>query len=136
VVDNDKASNGIFSYIGTVQGGAPVSGLDPFYHVFENLYVVPVPTTKGVEAIIEDLFDPAVKKPINGRTFNSSNKKFDLTKFYGKNELATKIVAPERTTIDFTKFEPMLQAFTDVIADYQTRLAAMPKLTPAAATRP
>ncbi len=58
-----------FSYIGTVQGGAPVTGLDPFYHVFENLYVVPVPTTKGVEAIIEDLFDPAVKKPINGRTF-------------------------------------------------------------------
>lgn len=136
VVDNDKASNGIFSYIGTVQGGAAVSGLDPFYHVFDNLYVVPVPTIKGVEAIIEDLFDPAVKKPINGRTFNSSNKKFDLTKFYGKNEFATKIVAPERGSIDFTKFEPVLQAFTDVMYDYQVRLAAMPKMVPMAATSP
>ncbi|PRX03471.1 UNVERIFIED_ORG: RNA-directed DNA polymerase [Martelella mediterranea] len=136
VVDNDKASNGIFSYISAVQSGAPVSRLDPFHHVFDNLYVVPVPTTKGVEAIIEDLFDPMVMKSINGRTFNPSNKKFDLTKFYGKNEFATDIVAPERETIDFTKFEPMLRAFTDVIADYEARRAAMLKLTPATAMGP
>src|SRR5690606_23069543 len=77
IIDNDVASTGIFTYIGTVHGTGPVSGLDPFYHVFDNLYVVPIPTTAGVQAIIEDLFDPAVKKPINGRTFNSSNKNFD-----------------------------------------------------------
>ncbi|MBB3303082.1 retron-type reverse transcriptase [Rhizobium sp. BK077] len=130
VVDNDDASKGIFSYIGTVMGTGPVSGLDPFYYVFENLYVVPVPKVAGTSAIIEDLFDAAVKKPINGRIFNSSNKKFDLTKYYGKNELATKIVAPERSSIDFTKFEPMLQSFADIIMDYGARLAAKPAMVP------
>lgn len=131
VVDNDDASKGIFSYIGTILGTGPVTGLDPFYHVFENLYVLPVPKAAGAaKAIIEDLFDPAVKKPINGRTFNSSNKKFDLTKYYGKNEFATKIVAPERATIDFTKFEPMLQSILDVMDDYRTRLAATPTMEP------
>lgn len=136
VVDNDKASKGIFSYIGTVHGTGPVSGLEPFYYVYENLYVVPVPTTADVTAIIEDLFDPSVKRPINGRTFSDSNKKFDLTKHYGKNEFATTIVAPERNTIDFTKFEPMLQAICDVMDHFAAILAAKPgaAVPPLAAT--
>jgi RNA-directed DNA polymerase len=33
--------------------------MDPFYHAFENLYVVPV-AKKGAAAAIEDLFDPAL----------------------------------------------------------------------------
>lgn len=129
VVDNDKASNGIFTFIGTVHGTGPVSGADPFYYVFENLYVVPVPKALGSSGIIEDLFDPAVMKPINGRAFNPSNKKFDQKKFYGKNEFATTIVAPERTSIDFTKFEPLLQAICDVMDHFAAILAAKP--TPA-----
>lgn len=136
VVDNDSGSKNLFSYIGSILGGGPISGLDAFYHVFENLYVVPVPTSPGQTSIIEDLFAPGVKKPINGRTFNSSNKKFDLTKFYGKYELATKIIAPERASIDFKKFEPMLTAFSDVIDDYKVRLAAMPAVAPVAAAGP
>lgn len=127
VVDNDKASNGIFTFIGTVHGTGPVSGSDPFYHVFENLYVVPIPKTPGSTAIIEDLFDPSVMKPIKGRTFNPSNKSFDLKKFYGKNEFATTIVGPERTSIDFTKFEPLLQAICDVMDHFAAILAAKPK---------
>ncbi|SFK73401.1 Reverse transcriptase (RNA-dependent DNA polymerase) [Mesorhizobium albiziae] len=131
IIDNDAASTGIFTYVGTVHGTGPVSGLDPFYHVFENLYIVPVPTTAGVKAVIEDLFDPVVKKPISGRTFNSSNKSFDQTKFYGKNEFATKIVAPERATIDFTKFEPLLQAICDVMDHFAATLAAKSIVLPA-----
>jgi hypothetical protein len=119
VIDNDAASKGIFTYIGTIHS-KPVTGMDPFYHVFENLYVVPVPKPAGGSAVIEDLFDPSVMKPLNGRTFNSSNKKFDQKVYYGKSEFANEIVAPQRATINFSKFEPMLTAFCDVIDHFAT----------------
>ncbi|MGO6980565.1 retron Ec67 family RNA-directed DNA polymerase/endonuclease [Rhizobium leguminosarum] len=123
VVDNDGAAAKIFAHLSNILG-TPVSGMDPYYHVYENLYLVPIPKTAG-NVTIEDLFDVSVTaQTIDGRTFNSSNKKFDLTKFYGKSELATKIVAPQRATINFTKFEPLLQAFIDIMADYETRYAA------------
>jgi retron-type reverse transcriptase len=123
VVDNDTAAAKIFTHLTNILG-KPVGGMDPFYHVYENLYVAPIPKAAGYAAI-EDLFDTSViAQTIDGRTFNPSNKKFDLTKFYGKNELATKIVAPQRAAIDFTKFEPLLQAFLDIMADYETRYVA------------
>lgn len=134
VVDNDPASNKIFNYISTVLGKT-VTGTDPYYHVFDNLYVVPVPKTVGGSAVIEDLFDPSVLKPIGTRTFNPSNKKFDKSVYYGKSELANEIVAPKRTTIDFTKFEPMLKAFSDIIDDY-AKVTAAAKLSPTVAVPP
>ena len=123
VVDNDAASTKIFQHLSNILG-TPVGGMDPFYHVYENLYVAPIPKTTGHVAI-EDLFDPSVTaQTIDGRTFNPSNKKFDQTKFYGKSELAMKIVAPQRATIDFSKFEPLLAAFVDIIDDYSKRYPA------------
>jgi retron-type reverse transcriptase len=123
VVDNDAASAKIFAHLSNILGTA-VGGMDPFYHVYENLYVAPIPKTTGHVAI-EDLFDASVRaQTINGRTFNPSNKKFDQSIYYGKNEFATKIVAPQRATIDFSKFEPLLTAFVDIMADYEKRYAA------------
>lgn len=123
VVDNDAASTSLFKYVSEVLG-TPIGGMDPYYHVFENLYLAPIPKTSGHVAI-EDLFDPTLlAETIDGRTFDRSNKKFDATKFYGKNEFATKIIAPKRATIDFSKFEPLLQAFVDIMADYEIRYAA------------
>ncbi|MGV1829731.1 retron Ec67 family RNA-directed DNA polymerase/endonuclease [Agrobacterium vitis] len=123
VVDNDSGSASLFNYVSKVLG-TPIGGLDPYYHVFENLYLVPIPKTSGHVAI-EDLFDAALlAETIDSRTFERRNNKFDSTKFYGKNEFATKIVAPKRATIDFSKFEPLLQAFVDIMADYEKRHAA------------
>jgi RNA-directed DNA polymerase len=125
VIDNDSGSKKIFSHLSNILG-APVSGLDSFYHVYENLYVVPIPKSVGHfgDIAIEDLFDTLLlARKIDGRTFNRSNKKFDLTKFYGKNEFATKIVAPERNSIDFSKFEPLLQAILDVMSHHAKHLA-------------
>ncbi len=123
VVDNDAASAKIFAHLTNILG-TPIGGTDPFYHVYENLYLAPIPKTTAHVAI-EDLFDPSVTaQTIDGRTFNPSNKKFDQTKFYGKNELATKIVAPQKATIDFSKFEPLLKAFVDIMADYEKRYVA------------
>ncbi|MDX0563761.1 RNA-directed DNA polymerase [Sinorhizobium medicae] len=122
VVDNDAASAKIFAHLSNILGTA-VGGMDPFYHVYENLYLAPIPKTAGHVAV-EDLFDASVlAQTINGRTFNPSNKKFDQSIYYGKNEFATKIVAPQRATIDFTKFEPLLAAFVDIMADYEKRYA-------------
>ncbi|WSG75927.1 hypothetical protein U8P80_10080 [Rhizobium beringeri] len=122
VVDNDAASAKIFAHLSNILGTA-VGGMDPFYHVYENLYLAPIPKTTGHVAV-EDLFDATVlAQTINGRTFNPSNKKFDQSVYYGKNEFATKIVAPQRATIDFTKFEPLLAAFVDIMADYEKRYA-------------
>jgi hypothetical protein len=122
VIDNDVVSTKIFKHLTNILG-KPIGGIDPFYHVYGNLYVVPIPKV-AAHVAIEDLFDPVLlNRQIDGRVLNKSNKKFDTTRFYGKNEFATRIVAPERTTIDFSRFEPLLKNLSDVIEDYAGRLA-------------
>ncbi|MBN9219298.1 MAG: retron Ec67 family RNA-directed DNA polymerase/endonuclease [Mesorhizobium sp.] len=130
VVDNDSGSTKIFNHLTNILG-KPIDGSDPFYYVYENLYVVPVPKVAGASTAIEDLFDSSVlAEKIGVREFNRSNKKFDQTKFYGKNEFATEIIAPKRASIDFSRFEPLLKACCDVIDHYQVLLKAAPIPTP------
>ncbi|MCA6110923.1 retron Ec67 family RNA-directed DNA polymerase/endonuclease [Bradyrhizobium cenepequi] len=120
IVDNDKGSTGLFHQLAHIIG-KPVGGVDPFYHVLDNLYVVPVPKT-GTEAAIEDLFDSALlKKTIKGRSFDRTGKAKDFTKWYSKVDFATQIVKPERSTIDFSGFEPLLKAILDVRKDFSLR---------------
>lgn len=120
VVDNDAGSAKIFSHMSNILG-KPIGGMETFYHVYENLYVVPIPKDAGGHVAIEDLFDPAVLGiQIGSRTFNRSNKKFDTTKYYGKNEFANEVIAPKRATINFAGFEPLLQSFCGVMDHYAT----------------
>ena len=131
IVDNDKGSTGLFHQLTHIIG-KPVGGTDPFYHVFDNLYVVPVPKT-GAEAAIEDLFEPALlKKTIKGRSFDRTGKQKDFTKWYSKVDFATQIVKPERSTINFAAFEPLLKSISDVRKDYSLRLSATPPVAKAA----
>jgi hypothetical protein len=131
IVDNDSGSTGLFKHLAAVLG-KPVGGMDPFYHAFENLYVVPVPKT-GTAAAIEDLFEPTLlTRAIKGRTFDRTGKKKDPSKWYSKVDFATQIVKPERTTINFSGFEPLLKAISDVRKDFATRhFAATPMATAA-----
>lgn len=126
IVDNDSGSTGLFKYLGHVLG-KPVGGMDPFYYAFENLYVVPVPK-KGATAAIEDLFEPALlKRTIDGKNFDRSGKEKDTSKWYSKVDFATKIVKPERATINFAGFEPLLRAILDAQKDFASRrLPAVP----------
>ena len=120
IVDNDSGSNGLFRHLAAVIG-RPVGGMDPFYYVFDNLYVVPIPKT-GTEAAIEELFEPALlTRKINNRIFDRSGKKKDPSKWYSKVDFATQIVKPERSTIKFAGFEPLLQAVSDVKRDFASR---------------
>lgn len=120
VVDNDSGSKGLVSYLSKVMG-SPVTGLDPFYYVFENLYVVML-TKGGAKVVIEDLFDVAtLSRKISGRDFDRSNKEEDKSRFYGKYEFATKIIKEDRATVDFSAFEPLLEIFQQVMDDYAAR---------------
>jgi RNA-directed DNA polymerase len=120
IVDNDSGSTGLFKHLGAILG-KPIGGMDPFYHAFANLYVVPVPKA-GVAAAIEDLFDPALLgRKLDGKEFDRSGKKKDLSKWYDKFDFATKIVKPERAAINFVRFEPLLKAISDVRNDFATR---------------
>jgi RNA-directed DNA polymerase len=92
-----------------------------FYHAFGNLYVVPVPKT-GVAAAIEDLFEPSLlTRTIKGRSFDRTGKKKDPAKWYSKVDFATQIVKPERSTIKFSGFEPLLKAISDARKDFLLR---------------
>lgn len=132
VVDNDSGSDKIFKHLSNVLR-RPVDGTEPYYFVYENLYVVPIPKN-GVTAAIEDLFDPVLlRRKIEGKEFDRTGKKTDGKKWYGKFEFATKIVRAEQSTIDFTGFEPLLKAFTEAIDDYSVRCVAKAKVAAARA---
>ena len=131
IVDNDSGSTGLFKYLGHVLGKS-IGGMDPFYYAFENLYVVPVPK-KGTTAAIEDLFEPALlKRTLDGKKFDKSGKEKDTNKWYSKVDFATKIVKPERATISFAGFEPLLRAILDAQKDFAVRGSAAAPMAKAA----
>ncbi len=130
VLDVDKGTTQIWTELSKILG-TKVAGEDPYYHVFDNLYIVPVPKKPGVETAIEDLFDAATLGYVHdGKTFDKDSDK-DKPGTYSKNTFATKVVRDNRSTIDFSGFEPLLEAFEDVQAHYASRVSAYPGLSPA-----
>ncbi|WP_210260990.1 retron Ec67 family RNA-directed DNA polymerase/endonuclease [Enterovirga aerilata] len=120
VTDVDKGSTEFFKAVSAILG-TTVAGADPFYHLIKNLYVVPVPKIKHPETAIEDLFDDTLlNEKVDGKSFDRTNKEKDGTKFYGKHVFATRVVWPNRSTINFARFEPLLRAFEDVKSHYKT----------------
>ncbi|MCC4300203.1 retron Ec67 family RNA-directed DNA polymerase/endonuclease [Aurantimonas coralicida] len=120
VADNDSGSTGLFSAMSKILGTS-VGGENLRYYLGDNLYVVPIPKKNGHTAI-EDLFDNQVlDEKIDGRSFDRKGKQADKTKWYGKNEFATKIVHAKRHELDFAGFEAVLTAFSEVIVDYERK---------------
>ena len=117
VADNDKGSDGLLKAVASVRKKA-VTGNEKFIHVCHNLYVVPTPKAKGGgDTTIEDFFDPRLlKQKLNGKSFNSG--KPDPTTEYGKYLFAERIVRPNQGTIDFSKFEPILNRVQEAIDHY------------------
>lgn len=111
IVDGDKAGDGVIrtarsKFKDTFQSirYTPLnsSSILNFFHVFKNLYIIQLPKTK----VIEDLYDTCVTSTLIGtRSYNPSNKDFDLSKFYGKKELFEKIIFPNQNTINFSEFD-------------------------------
>ncbi|TLX11759.1 retron Ec67 family RNA-directed DNA polymerase/endonuclease [Rhizobium sp. MHM7A] len=124
LVDNDDGAEKFFKTLGSMTK-TKVTGTDPFYYVYANLYAVPIPPTGGPVAAIEGLFDPSLLNiPHEGKKLDLTNKETDGTKFYSKHTFAKSVVRPNQDKIDFTGFEPLLLAIEQVIADFAGRLAA------------
>lgn len=98
-----------------------------FIHVVHNLYIVLTPlSAKGGHTSIEDLFPQAVRNTkLGGKKFNKENE-IDVTTEYGKEFFASKVVAPNKATIDFSGFNIILTRVVQCIDHFATINLAKP----------
>jgi hypothetical protein len=126
LIDNDAGADGVFHAAKDVHVTVSHATAEPFYPLIHNLYLVKTPESAmgNHYSCVEDLFDAAtLAKELEGKTFNKA-KKIDPSKEYSKNVFAEKIVRPNAATIDFSKFEPLLNRIMAVIDDHRARVAA------------
>jgi hypothetical protein len=119
-LDNDDGAKGVLSMI-KKNFDITISGTESFVHICHNLYIILTPlTSTGKATAIEDFFPKNVRdEKLSGKTFNTGRKKkFDPAIHYGKAPFAEKVVAAKRTTIDFSKFAPILDRLSQAIGDY------------------
>jgi hypothetical protein len=125
VVDNDSGPEKLFKYLSKILR-KPVDGTAPFYFVYENLYVVPVPKIGGAFTAMEQLFESSVlTTTLNGRQLDLTNKEPEGSKFYSKNEFSIEVVQKKQATLNFVGFKPLLDAIVAVQKDYASRTAAV-----------
>lgn len=125
LIDNDEGANDIFSMAKNYLGSKP-TGQEPFLHIDGNLYLMATPLLNGVtKSTIEDFFDAKTKSiQISGRSFDPKRKHNGSASTYGKNEFAREVVAKHANSIDFSKFSDIFKNIEDVIADFQSKVAA------------
>jgi len=118
LLDNDKGGQAFYSLIKQYdENKTTVTGMDDFYHLAENVYVVFTPIDKpGDKSSIEDFFEPGLlKSKIDGKTFNRDDTTLDTSKEYGKAIFAAKVVRPNIAKISFDKFDPILARIESAI---------------------
>jgi RNA-directed DNA polymerase len=142
LVDNDDGANELYAVLKEIispsikkengkkksqkeQNQQPINGMEKFYFVVNNLYIVPTPKASGSKSKIEDFFDKSITDTkINGKIFNPENTQSGNNGEYGKYIFATKVVKPNKAKINFEKFQPILSNITSVIEDYKSRITA------------
>jgi len=119
IVDNDKQSEGMWTAIKSLTGSPnPIDGSAPYYHVGENLYVVPIPSGGTKDFYIEKLIpSPWLKFKLNGKTLKLNQKKDEKLKptEYGKMDFANKVIRANRGNVNLTSFLPLLHTICDII---------------------
>ncbi|MBB4378460.1 retron Ec67 family RNA-directed DNA polymerase/endonuclease [Bradyrhizobium sp. SBR1B] len=127
IVDNDSGSQSLYSHLGRILK-TDVDGSEPFYWVYGNLYVVPLPKIGSGPTAIEQLFEKEVlDTELEGRTLDLTNKETDGTKFYSKHEFSIHVVQKKQKSITFDGFRPLLDNMVAVQKDYASRVAAAAK---------
>lgn len=130
ILDNDTGFNSIETFLKGNKGKQAVSfpaGLKDtpyrdadFIHVLHNLYIVLTPLGAGNSTAIEDLFTTAtLSEVVSGKKFNPSNK-MDISKEYGKEIFAKKVVLTKKNSIDFSGFRVLLNRVVQCIEHYDT----------------
>jgi hypothetical protein len=124
VVDNDSGPEQLFKHLSHILK-IKVDGSAPYYFVYENLYVVPVPKIGGAFTAMEKLFEPSVlNTKLNGKKLDLTGKELDGKKFYSKNEFSREVIQKNQLAINFDGFKPLLNAITAVQKDYTVKVAA------------
>ncbi len=122
VIDNDQGSNSIYALLENYFKIDLKGRTEKYYYVCLNLYVVPIPKLNAEKVCIEDLFDNAVLGTrISGKTFSKKDDFSDMT-HYGKNIFAQEVVKKNISTIDFSKFVPLLSSIEAAIAHWEARV--------------
>ncbi|MEQ1512436.1 MAG: retron Ec67 family RNA-directed DNA polymerase/endonuclease [Lysobacteraceae bacterium] len=116
VIDNDDGANDIFTVAKKFAPAINHASTDDFYILHKNLYLIKTPSlpTKA-KTCIEDFFDATVlATKIDGKDFDPNKKHGDNTK-YGKTRFAEKVIAPNKSTIDFSAFSEILDRIAKAI---------------------
>lgn len=126
IVDNDKdgisLKNRADGLITKNRKANNITNIRPDNYVFENLYIVLIPSEGDEEKSIEDLFEPALlKKKLNGKEFHIENKGSDPQKHYGKDYFSRFVVKAQRKTINFSGFTPLLDDIKLIINSYDQK---------------
>lgn len=111
LLDNDKGGRVFYSLIKEFGDKITlVSGMDDYYHLAANVYIVFTPIAKiGDNSSIEDFFERELLGTIiDGKSFNPENEGLDENTEYSKTVFAEKVVRPNIAKINFDKFDPIL----------------------------
>lgn len=95
-----------------------------FFHICHNLYLIKTPhTDEKPETCIEDLFDQKklYETKWNGKIFSPENNA-DISKYYGKIILATKVMPQKFSSDDLKEFPSLLNRFVKVIENYNQKI--------------
>jgi RNA-directed DNA polymerase len=91
-------------------------------YIFENLYVIKIPSTGGKATPIEGLFEPTLlKTKLNGKEFHIENSGLEPNKHYGKDYFSRYVVRANKKTINFTGFKTLLDEIKDVVNSYDPK---------------
>ena len=123
IVDNDKEGRKVKAKADGLSAqnriAKKLTSSRPANYVFENLYIVLIPTTGTQETPIEGLFDPALlKTKLNGKEFHLENKGLDPEKHYGKDYFSRFIIKAQKKSINFNGFRPLLDEVKTIINSY------------------
>lgn len=121
IIDNDSGARPVYSLLKQLKKLQVVDGMEPFYYVAQNLYVIPTPKVNAaVMSKIEDCFDAETKSvKIRNKTFNPENDT-DSTTQYSKHVFAEAVVKKNAATIDFSGFIPLLNNIRLALTHYHS----------------
>ena len=114
-VDNDSGSKEVLAVVKAITK-KELTGLYPFVHVANNLYVVATPLQSGLdETDTEDFFDEATRSTVvDGKSFDRKNRMNSVT-HYGQIVFAHKVIVAHADKINFSAFEPILDSLVNII---------------------
>lgn len=127
LLDNDTGGKVFYGLIKEYSGTKiAVNGMDDYYHLAANVYVVFTPIAKpGDENSIEDFFEPTLlETKIDGKSFNAEEAGFDENTEYSKAVFAAKVVRPNIAKINFDKFDPILTRIESAIGAHTKKHAS------------